>query len=68
MEANHAPLVDDLFIVCYGSELMKNLSKSNALHLIKKLYTTKRFIENIDSLQNLHFLTNSETVYMSNLG
>jgi len=37
MEANHAPLVADLFIFCYGCEFMKDLSVSNALHLIRKM-------------------------------
>jgi len=37
MGANYAPLVADLFIFCYGCEVMKNLSVSNALHLIDEM-------------------------------
>jgi len=36
MGANYAPLVDDLFLFCYESEFMKQLSKSNDLNLIEK--------------------------------
>jgi len=36
MGANYAPLVADLFLFCYKSEFMKNLSKSNDLNLIEK--------------------------------
>jgi len=37
MGANYAPLVADLYLVCYESEFMKNLSKSNAFNLFKSL-------------------------------
>jgi len=43
MGANYAPLVADLFLFCYESEIMKNLSKSNDLNLIKKFNTSFRY-------------------------
>jgi len=36
----YAPLVADLFLFCYESEFMKNLSKSNDLILIEKFNNT----------------------------
>jgi len=42
-----APLVADLFIFCYESEFMKNLSKSNDLNLIKKFNNTYRYLDDL---------------------
>jgi len=59
MGVNQAPLVADHFLICYVRKFTKKLSKSSALHLIEKLNTTFRFNDDIASLPNLHFLTNS---------
>jgi len=49
--------VADLFLFCYESEFMKNLSKSNDLNLIEKFNTSFRYLDDLCSLDNSLFHT-----------
>jgi len=55
MGANYAPLVADLFLFCYKSEFMKNLSKSNDLNSIETFNNTYRYLDDLCSLTILYF-------------
>jgi len=67
MAANYAPLVADLFLFCYESEFMKNLSKSNYLNLIVKFNNTYRYPDDLYSLDNTLFQTNITAIYPKEL-
>jgi len=67
MGANYAPFVADLFLVCYESEFMKNLSKSNDLNLIEKFKNTYRYLDDLCLLDNTLFQTNITTIYPKEL-
>ena len=63
MGANYAPLVADLFLFCYESELIKNISKSNYLNLIEKFNTSFRYLDDLCSLDNSLFHTYIKNIY-----
>ena len=67
MGANYAPFVADLFLVCYESEFMKNLSKSNDLNLIEKFKNTYRYLDDLCLLDNTLFQTNITAIYHKTL-
>ena len=67
MGANYAPLVADLFLFCYESEFMKNLSKSNDLNLIEKFNTSFRYLDDLCSLDNSLFHTYIKNIYPKEL-
>jgi len=63
MGANYAPLVADLFLFCYESEFMKNLSKSNDLNLIEKFNTSFWYLDDLCSLNKSFFHTYIKNIY-----
>jgi len=63
MGAKYAPLVADLFLFCYESEFIKNLSKSNDLNLIEKFNTSCRYLGDLCSLDNNLFHTYIKNIY-----
>jgi len=67
MGANYAPLVADLFLFCYESEFMKNLSKSKDLNLIEIFNTSFRYLDDLCSLDNSFFHTYIENIYPKKL-
>ena len=67
MGVNYAPLVADLFLFCYESEFMKNLSRSNDLNLIEKFNNTYRYLDDLCSLDNTLFQTNITAIYPKEL-
>ena len=52
MGANYAILVADLFLFCYESEFIKNLSKSNEINLIETFNTSFRYLDDLCLLDN----------------
>ena len=63
MGANCVPLVADIFLFCYKSELRKHLFKSNDLNLIQKFNNTYRYIDDLCSLDSTLFQTNITAIY-----
>jgi len=61
--------VADLFLFCYESEYMKNLSKSNDFNLIEKLNTCTsfRYLDDLCSLDNSSFHTYIKNIYPKEL-
>ena len=67
MGANYAPLLADLFLYCYESEYMLNLSKSGNIPLAEKFNNTFRYIDDILSMDNPVFTDNIQLLYPSEL-
>ena len=55
MGTNCAPLVADLFLLCYERDFMKNLSSDNSADVIKAFNLTSRYLDNLLNIDNPYF-------------
>ena len=68
MGTNCAPLIADLFLYCYESQFMTNISKDpSKYHLIEKFNNTFRYLDDILSLNNDDFNTYCKDIYPKEL-
>ena len=67
MGTNCAPLVADLFLVCYGSDFIKSLSDDKQADIIDAFNTTSRYLDDILNIENVHFDTMVSQVHPSEL-
>ena len=56
MGANCAPLIADLFLFCYESDVMMSLSDDKQADVIDAFNTTSRYLDDILNINNV-FLT-----------
>ena len=55
MGTNYAPLVADLFLFCYETYFMKNLSSDNQADVIKAFNLTSRYLDDLLTIDNPYF-------------
>ena len=55
MGTNYAPLVDDLFLLCYMRDFMMSLSDDKQADVIDKFNTTSRYLDDILNINNVYF-------------
>ena len=54
MGANSAPLVADLFLVCYERDFMTSLSDDKQADIIDVFNTTSRYLDDILNINNVY--------------
>ena len=55
MGTNSAPLVADLFLLCYERDFMKSLTKEKRYDLIDAFNSTSRYLAVLLNIDNIHF-------------
>ena len=65
MGTNFAPLVADMFILCYEREFMKDLSSDNQADVIKAFNSTSPYLD--DHFHNPYFEGMVNQIYPSEL-
>ena len=55
MGTNCAPLVADLFLVCYERVLMLSLSDNNQTDIIEAFNSTSRYLDDLLNIDNPYF-------------
>ena len=60
MDTNCAPLVADLFLLCYERDFMMSLSDDKQADVIDAFNTTSRYLDDI-------FINNNNNVYFDNM-
>ena len=67
MGTNCAPLVADLFLFCYESYFMKDLSSDNQADVIKAFNSTSHNFEDLFNIDNPYFEGMVNQIYPSEL-
>ena len=52
MGTNCAPLVTDLFLICYERDIMKSLSRENQADIIEAFNSTSRYLDDLLNIDN----------------
>ena len=55
MGTNCAPLVADLFLFCYGRDVMMSLSVENQSEIIEAFSSTSRYLDDLLNIDNTYF-------------
>ena len=64
MGTNCAPLVADLFLLCYERDFMMSLSDDKQADVIDALNTTSRYLDDILNINNLYFDNMVSQIYL----
>ena len=67
MGTNCAPLVADLFLICYERDFMISLSGDNQTDVIDAFNTTSRYLDDILNIINVYFDNMVSQIYPSEL-
>ena len=67
MGTNCAPLVADLFLLCYERDFMKDLSSDNQADIIKAFNSTSRYLDDLLNIDNPYFEGIVNQIYPSEL-
>ena len=67
MGTNCAPLVADLFLVCYERDFMMSLSDYKQADVIDAFNTTSRYLDDILNINNVYFVNMVSQIYPSEL-
>ena len=67
MGANCAPLVADLFLLCYERDFMMSLSDDNQANVIDAFNTTSRYLDDILNINDVYFDNMVSQIYPSEL-
>ena len=67
MGTNCAPLVADLFLLCYERDFMKSLTKENRYDMIDAFNSTSRYLPNLLNIDNIHFEHMVHRIYPAEL-
>ena len=51
----YAPLVADLFLICYERDFVLSLSDKNPADVIEAFNSTSRYLDSLLSIDNLYF-------------
>ena len=67
MGTNCAPLVADLFLLCYERDFIKSLTKEKRYDMIDAFNSTSRFmyLEDLLNIDNIHFEQTVHRIYNS---
>ena len=65
MGTNCAPLVADLFLVCYERDFMMSLSDDKQADIIDAYNTTSRYLDDILDINNVYFDNMVSKIYPS---
>ena len=55
MGTNCAPLVTDLFLICYERDFMMSLSVENQSEIIETFSSTSRYLDDLLNIDNTYF-------------
>ena len=61
---NCAPLVADLFLLCYERDFMKSLTKENRYEMIDAFNSTSRYLDDLINIDNIFHLKGWFTEYI----
>ena len=67
MGTNCAPLVADLFLICYERDFMMSLSDDKQADVIDAFNTTSRYLDDILDINNVYFDNMVSQIYPSEL-
>ena len=67
MSTNCAPVVADLFLVCYERDLMMSLSGDKQADIIDTFNTTARYLDDISNINNVYFDNMVSQIYIAEL-
>ena len=67
MGTNCAPLVADLFLLCYERGFMKSLTKEKRHDLIDAINSTSRYLDDLLNIDNIHFEHMVHRIYPAEL-
>ena len=67
MGTNCAPLVADLFLLCYGRDFMLSLSEDNQSGVIEAFNSTSRYLDDLLNIDNNIFNSMVNRIYPSEL-
>ena len=67
MGTNCAPLVADLFLICYEKDFMMSLSYHKQADVIDVFNTTPRYLDDIFNINNFYFDNKVSQIYPSEL-
>ena len=67
MGTDCAPLVADLFLLCYERDFMMSLSDDKQADIIDAFNTTSRYLDDILNIKNVYFDTILRQVFSSDL-
>ena len=67
MGTNCAPLVADLFLVCYERDFMKSLSRENQADIIEAFNSTSRYLDDLLNIDNIYFDQMVDRIYPTEL-
>ena len=67
MGTNCAPVVADLFLICYERDFMVFLSNDKQADIIDAFNTTSGYLENILNINNVYFANMVNQLYSSEL-
>ena len=67
MDTNCAPLVADLFLICYERDFMMSLSDDNQADDIDAFNSTSRYLDDIVNINNIYFDNIVSQIYPSEL-
>ena len=65
MDTNYAPLVADLFLLCYEKDFMVSLSDYKQADIIDAFYNTSRYLDDILNINNNYFYKLVSQIYPS---
>ena len=64
MDTNYAPLVADLFLLCYERDFMLSLSEDNKSDVIEVFNSTSRHLADLLSIDNNFFDSMVNRIYL----
>ena len=67
MGTNCAPLVADLFCICYERDFMKSLSRENQADIIEAFNSTLRYLDDLINIHNIYFDQMVDQIYPTEL-
>ena len=67
MGTNCAPLVADLFLLCFERDFMKDLSSDNQADVMKAFNSTSRYLDDLINIDNPYFEGMVNQMYPSDL-
>ena len=67
MGTNCAPLVVDLFLLCYERDFMKSLSSKNQADIIEAFNSTLRYLDDLLNIDNIYFGQIVDRIYPAEL-
>ena len=67
MGTNFAPLVADLFLLCYERDFMKSLSRENQADILEAFNSTSRYLDDLLNIDNIYFDQMVDRIYPTEL-